>query len=347
MGSGQRGGDEPVSHIISTRRLLYFATDLVDVARCASTVFGFGPKARFSRFPLTENATFAIREEGVPDAVLRVYRAQGRPRIEIESEITWQRALGEEIGSMVSPILVGQDGSTLVEVEQSKDGTVFFCVAYPLISGREPGEDKLQRWFPELGAITALLHRQARTWVRPAWFTRPTWNVDTTLGDHPHWGHWSASVHDSEERAMHQRISDVVAARLHRFGMESSRFGLVHADLRLANVLVEGESITVLDFDDCGFSWYLYDLACALTFNEARADAGDLVAAWVAAYRQVEPISSVDEYEIPTFIMLRRLLMSAYVGLRSDIDLAHELAENRFSSTTCDLGEAYLGTRAV
>ena len=335
-----------MSHLKSTRRFLD-STDLLEIARCASSVFGFGPKARFSRFPLTENATFAIREEGLSDTVLRIYRGQGRPRIEIESEITWQRALGEEIGSMISPVLVGQDGSMLVEVEQFQDGTVFFCVAYPLISGQEPREDELQRWFPELGTITALLHRQARTWDRPAWFTRPTWNVDTTLGDHPHWGHWSASVDDPEEREMYQRISDVVATRLHRFGTDASRFGLVHADLRLANVLVEGESIAVLDFDDCGFSWYLYDLACALTFNEARADAGELIAAWVAAYREVESLSSADEHEIPTFIMLRRLLMSAYVGLRSDIDLARELAENRFSLTTCDLGEAYLRSHAV
>lgn len=336
-----------MSRIISTRRSLRSAADIVDVARCASTAFGFGEQARFSRFPLTENATFAVHEDGVPAAVLRVYRPQGRPRIEIESEIAWQRALHEEIGSTVCPILIGHEGSALVEVEQQEDGTIFFCVAYPLIGGREPGDDQLRRWFPELGAITALLHRQARTWKRPAWFTRPTWNVDTTLGDHPHWGPWSASVPDHEEREMHRRISDVVSARLRRFGMDSSRFGLVHADLRLANILVDGASITVLDFDDSGFSWYLYDLACALTFNEARPDAGDLIAAWVAAYREVEPISSTDEHEIPTFIMLRRLLMSAYVGLRSDIDLARELAETGFSSTTCDLGETYLGTHAI
>ena len=80
----------------------------------------------------------------------------------------------------------------------------------------------------------------------------------------------------------------------------------MHADLRLANLIADGDDIQVIDFDDCGFSWYLYDLACALTFLEARPDVDELVASWVAGYREVEELSAEDEAEIPTFLMLRR-----------------------------------------
>ena len=76
------------------------------------------------------------------------------------------------------------------------------------------------------------------------------------------------------------------------FGSGTGRFGLVHADLRLANLLVDGDRITVIDFEDCGLSWYLYDLACALTFNEGRADVRELIALWVDGYRRVEPLSA-------------------------------------------------------
>ena len=71
-----------------------------------------------------------------------------------------------------------------------------------------------------------------------------------------------------------------------------------------------GERITVIDFEDCGLSWYLYDLACALTFNEGRADVGELIALWVDGYRQVEHLSAEDEKEIDTFLMLRRLMLT-------------------------------------
>ena len=44
------------------------------------------------------------------------------------------------------------------------------------------------------------------------------------------------------------------------------RFGLVHADLRLANLLVEDEKVNVIDFDDCGYSWFMYDFGTAVSF---------------------------------------------------------------------------------
>jgi Ser/Thr protein kinase RdoA (MazF antagonist) len=105
---------------------------------------------------------------------------------------------------------------------------------------------------------------------------------------------------------------------------------------------VDGERITVIDFEDCGFSWYLYDLACALTFNEGRPDVRELIEAWVAGYREVKPLSRADEQEIDTFLMLRRLMLSAYAGLRPDTDLAEQMRADGYSGETCALAEPYL-----
>ena len=124
---------------------------------------------------------------------------------------------------------------------------------------------------------------------RPPWFRRPRWDVGTTLGDRPHWGSWRASVTDAGQIRQLERLAGVVTARLRGFGDGAERFGLIHADLRLANLLVGGGRITVIDFEDCGLSWYLYDLACALTFNEGRADVGELIALWTDGYRQGGP----------------------------------------------------------
>ena len=62
--------------------------------------------------------------------------------------------------------------------------------------------------------------------------------------------------------------------------------------MRLANLLIDGGETKVIDFDDCGFSWYLYDCATALSFIEHRPDVPELVAAWVKGYRSVAPLSS-------------------------------------------------------
>jgi Ser/Thr protein kinase RdoA (MazF antagonist) len=333
----------PTAHLLKTRTVhAGDVVELLDVARLAAETYGFSAGAELTQFTLTEDSTYRVSEPGRTPLVLRVYRPGGRPAAEVQSELAWMSALRRDLGPIVPDILAGLDGSQLVEVVRT-GLPACFCVAFSLAPGDEPQEDDFRAWFPRLGEITARLHQQARAWQAPAWFSRPTWDVSTTLGERAHWGPWHASVPDREERAQLQRLADVVVARLEWFGTAAPRFGLVHADLRLANLLVDGEDIQVIDFDDCGFSWYLYDLACALTFNEAHPDADELIAGWVESYRTIEPISVADEAEIPTFPMLRRLMLSAYVGLRPDTELAHELAANRFAAETCALAEVYLG----
>jgi Ser/Thr protein kinase RdoA (MazF antagonist) len=317
--------------------------ELKDVARLAAETHGFSAAAELDLFTLTENATYRVSEAGRTPIVIRVYRPASRPAVEVQSELAWMQALRNDLGPVVPDILAGLDGSQLVEVIPSATTPPCFCVAMSLAPGTEPSEAELARWFPRLGETTARFHRHARGWTPPPWFSRPTWDIATSFGERAHWGPWHASVPDAGERAQLERLAGVVIARLERFEMDPARFGLVHADLRIANLVADGEAIQAIDFDDCGFSWYLYDLACALTFLEARSDVDELIAGWVDAYRKIEPMSAADEAEIPTLLMFRRLLISAYVGLRPDIGLAHELRDNGYNAETCALAETYLG----
>ena len=38
--------------------------------------------------------------------------------------------------------------------------------------------------------------------------------------------------------------------------------------MRLANLLVDGRDVSVIDFDDCGFGWFMYDLGSSVSFIE-------------------------------------------------------------------------------
>jgi Ser/Thr protein kinase RdoA (MazF antagonist) len=322
-------------------------TDVPGVARLVAARFGFSPAAAFHQYTLTENWTFRVDEPGRRSLVLRVYRPGGRPAVEVQSELAWLAALRRDLGPIVPEILLDAAGAGIVEVHPGVPVARCFCVAFSVAPGAEPAEDDLMAWFPRLGAITARFHGHARGFATPQWFSRPTWDVSTTLGDRPHWGPWHSSVPDPDERAQLQRLADTVVARLERFGTGHARFGLVHADLRLANLIADGDDIQVIDFDDCGFSWYLYDLACALTFLEDRPDIDDLVAAWVGGYREVEPMSAEDEAEIPTFLMLRRLVLCSYLGLRPDTELAQECRETGYNRRSCELAERYLARYGV
>jgi Ser/Thr protein kinase RdoA (MazF antagonist) len=316
--------------------------DMTEVARLAAGRYGISPGCRLHLYPLTENWTFRIEADAAAPAVLRIYRPGGRSAAEIHSELAWMEALRQQAPTLLPGVIPTLRGGQVLEVVREPSLAGCYCVLFSHAPGSEPAEDQLAAWFPRLGEITARLHRHARAWAVPAWFQRPRWDLDTTLGDRPHWGSWRAAVTDPEERRQTQRLAETVMGRLRRFGTGPARFGLVHADLRLANLLVDGERITVIDFEDCGFSWYLYDLACALTFNEGRADVRELIALWVDGYRTVEPLSAADEAEIDTFLMLRRLMLSAYAGLRADTELAAQMQADGYSAETCVIAEPYL-----
>jgi Ser/Thr protein kinase RdoA (MazF antagonist) len=73
--------------------------------------------------------------------------------------------------------------------------------------------------------------------------------------------------------------------------------------------MIDGDRLTVIDFDDCGYSWYLYDVASALSFMEHVDDAPTMAREWVEGYSQVRPLTRGDERVACSLSMIRRLQM--------------------------------------
>ena len=137
------------------------------------------------------------------------------------------------------------------------------------------------------------------------------------------------------------RTVDVIGRRLAAYGKGAERFGLIHCDLRLANLLIDGNAVKVIDFDDCGFGWYMYDAATPVSFYEHEPQVPDLIESWKAGYRRVIALSREDEAEIPTFVMLRRLLLVAWIGSHNETDLAKSMGLP-YTEGTMGLCENYM-----
>ena len=186
------------------------------------------------------------------------------------------------------------------------------------------------------------MHRHAREWSRPAWFTRFHWDYAAAFGRAARWGRWQDGIGvGPSERQILARLDDALQARLAAFGTGQARYGLVHADTRLANLLVHDGSVSVIDFDDSGFSWYLYDLGTSVSFFEHAPEVPALVDSWLEGYRKAGRLSAEDQAEIWTFIMFRRLLLVAWIGSHQAVDIAAELGAG-YTQGSCDLAESYL-----
>ena len=287
-------------------------------------------------------------------SVLRVHRLGYHGEAAIESELAWMDALRAEAGVRTPRVLPAADGRRVVAVREAGGAAERCYVRFEFLPGTEPGAGPgddpglAGAHFAELGEITARMHRHAREWSRPVWFTRFHWDYPAAFGDQARWGRWQDGIGVGQaEREILTRLDDVLRARLLVFGSGPDRYGLVHADTRLANLLVDDGRVSVIDFDDSGFSWYLYDAGTSVSFFEHEPHVPELLDAWLTGYRRVPGLPAADEAEIWTFILFRRLLLVAWIGSHSAVDIAQELGAG-YTRDSCDLAERYLsraGTR--
>jgi Ser/Thr protein kinase RdoA (MazF antagonist) len=319
------------------------AQRLAPVVRRALEHYGVGADAELTLLNVSENATYAVDDPSTGErTVLRVHRHGYHDGTEIESELAWLDALRREAGVRTPRVLPTSAGDRLLALHEEGSPDPRYVARFEWLPGTEPPDDDLPRQFEMLGAITAQMHEHVRTWTPPRGFRRFAWDYDGAFGDVSRWGRWQDGIAvGPAEREVLGRLAATLRTRLARFGSGHDRYGLVHADLRLANLLVDDGRTCVIDFDDCGWSWLLYDFGSAVSFFEHDPRIPQLTDSWVRGYRGVRRLDAEDVGEIPTFVMMRRLLLVCWIGSHSGTGLARSMGAE-YTEGSCHLAEAYL-----
>jgi Ser/Thr protein kinase RdoA (MazF antagonist) len=318
--------------------------DDIAVAACALAEYDLAPDSALRLLNLSENATYAVEDAGTGTrSILRVHRQNYHRAHEIESELDWLDALRCDSDLAVPTVLPARDGRRVVTV--NADGTPRHVVHFEMVPGAEPDEATLTvEDFHTLGRITAELHEHSHAWTRPSGFSRFSWDWEHSLGDQPRWGRWQdAEGVGTQEHELLDRAERLLRQRLTDYGAGPDRFGLIHADLRLANLLVDGASITVIDFDDCGFGWFYYDFGTAVSFIEDDPALPEWQESWTAGYRSRRPLAAADEDMLASFVLLRRLLLLAWMGTHSHSKESRTKAIT-YAVGSCTLAERYLSS---
>jgi len=289
---------------------------------------------------VSENHTYRVDDAlGGRTYALRLHRPGYHSLAAIRSELAWSSALRAD-GVVTTPSPVpGRNGDLVQYIELSSGQRQ--AVLFDWQAGHEPSHANRVA-FHWMGETAARMHHHARSWQPPSWFQRHTWDFATSLGDTPHWGRWRDGIGVSQEiEVIFARAVHLIERRLANFGSGPARYGLIHGDMRLANLLIDGSALKVLDFDDCGYSWRLYDAATAVSFYEHSPEVPTLIAAWIEGYRKVRALSSEDEAELPTFVLLRRLLLIAWLKSHEDTELATRLGSD-YTQSAVAMCEDYM-----
>ncbi len=310
---------------------------LLDLAHRSLLLYHLPPATSLRMINLSENATFKLECDDGSTFALRIHREGYHTRDAIASELAWLIDLRAK-GVAITPVPIAGRNDEIIQLLGRH------IVLFQWEAGDEPAiTGDLSRPFEILGETAARMHLHAKQWKRPDWFTRHVWNFETALGEKaPHWGRWREGLGvDAAMAELFARTAALIGRRLSAYGETRENFGLVHADIRLANLLLDGDQVKVLDFDDSGFSWFMYDAATTVSFYEHEPQVPDLIESWKQGYRRVTELSAHDEAEIPTFLMLRRLLLVAWIGTRRETDLAKSMGIS-YSQSTVGLCEEYL-----
>lgn len=273
--------------------------------------------------------------------VLRVSRPGYHSLPELEAEMEWIQKISEDTSLILASPLVNEEGKRIVRV--CTDGQIFYGVLRQMLSGEHPGSTGVQteEEFEQAGEIAARLHEQVISWNGSMDLNRPVWDYESMLGSKGLFGDWRAcqELIEKEQRLLEQ-VCCMIRKRLEHYPTDREHFGLIHADLRAANFLTEHGQMKILDFDDCGYGWFLYDLAASVSFLECEPQLGDWIRAWIRGYEKIRLFGSWEYQEIDTFVMIRRIQLLAWITSHDDSDPVRWLYEG-FAEGTVKLAEKY------
>ncbi|MCM3567659.1 phosphotransferase enzyme family protein [Neobacillus mesonae] len=313
------------------------------IAHQAAACYPFLTQSTIQLLNYSENATFLVTKKSSEQYILRISRPYYHTKQEIESELAWIQSIHQNTLIKVSMPIWGKSGEFVQEI--TYENIPYYCTLFTYLKGHPPGENgnhELVIQFEMLGELTAQLHMHSiHNRDKFQQFKRFQWNYDSILGMNPKWGRWQEGLDITPERLeLFEQVSQKIKKRLEYYGNSPTKYGLIHSDLRSANLIVADRQIQVIDFDDCGFGWYLYDLAASLSFIEHKSIVPSLITSWLKGYRKIRTLSAEEELEIPTFILMRRLQLIAWIGSR-DNETTRELGA-RFTQQTDSLAKSYL-----
>ena len=236
---------------------------------------------------------------------LRLHRVGYQSEAAIRSELWWCEALAERGVAVARPVRT-QEAELLVPAGPGQVASVVGWIdAVPLgemgvaLAGTVAGQAALHR---ALGRLIARVQAETEALVLPGWFERPRWDVEGLVGERPFWGRfWEHPALSPDEAGVLRRARGLLAERIADHATRQP-LRLIHADVLRENVFVGPKGVALIDFDDSGFGFPLYDLGTAMSQNLDEPGVAQIAEALIGGYSETRP---VEAGMVPVFTLMR------------------------------------------
>ena len=263
-----------------------------------------------------ENKMFGF---DVPDnrIVVRVTPPGHKTLAEVNAEMDWLAYLSEHDAPVVR--VVPSQTTSLVETVDTDEGLIS-VVCFEWAQGRMvTNEDFSPELFQTWGQAVGLLHRLTKDYKPPSGTTgRIQWYDDEYL---------NRTLIPSEQEKVLERF-DMLIEYFKDRPTSRDTFGLIHQDVHQDNLLLHGKRLTVLDFDDCVYGYFVFDIANALGFsiwekpdNMKNREFADLyIKNFMEGYQRENHLDESWEEDLPKALKLFEFIH--YIAFNMDYDLA-------------------------
>jgi Ser/Thr protein kinase RdoA (MazF antagonist) len=260
-----------------------------------------------------ENTVFRADMTDGSTLALRLHRIGYQSPAHIEGELTWTAALAGADFPCPRPVPTNT-GAMIQHLPNDQMATAVTWIDATPIGQHGKGftgtPDAHAALYHRIGKLIRRLH--TLTDALQLDVKRAAWDLDGLTGAAPLWGKfWENPALSISERAL---IDDTLAqARHHLENLNNPDTGLIHADIMQENLLQNGTDLHLIDFDDSGFGFRLFDLGTALIQHHECPYKADLKSALCEGY-------GASEDDIDLFIMLRAMSSAGWIIPRAEMN---------------------------
>ncbi|MBD1895570.1 phosphotransferase [Coleofasciculus sp. FACHB-129] len=221
--------------------------------------------AQLTRLGGASNTNFKVDADD-KSYVLRLHTSACHDRVAISSELAWLSSLQSDTTLVFPKPIVNLNGELVTGVPADSEPETL-CTLMSWVEGKiPPTVDTLtDEQLAKVGSLMAQLHIHSQQFELPEGFKRQTFNEAHFSGrlEVLYTALSNTELDKSDLNSLKVNASHIITYFAHLERKQDS-FGVIHADFHSGNYLLCDEKVCIIDFDRCGFGFYLYDLALAL-----------------------------------------------------------------------------------
>lgn len=249
--------------------------------------------------------------------ILRVTHSLHRNVEQIKAEVDWVNYLADN-GVAVSRAVHSPTGNLVEKVDLSD--SYFMAIAFEKAKGRHiKKEDISKELFISLGKLIGKMHFLTKNYkpVDPE-CVRLDWDIEISeLYDHI----------PADQEIVRYKFHEIIHY-LKQLKKDKDSFGLIHTDAHFGNMFIHKDKLTLFDFDDSAYKWFISDIAIVLFYgvlrvpeNQDRIEFGKFILKhFMKGYEKENRLDPYWLELMPCFLKLREIVLYAVIHMGFDVD---------------------------